>query len=99
MARRASSETGVRGGGGAMVHPVSSQTTRALLRSLRALTLHTAKPRLGILNLLGHALGIRVERERLLPGAQRVLVEAVLGVGLAEVVEDDRVLFRFLRRA
>src|SRR5215813_8825295 len=94
--RRASGSMGACGVGGAIAQPSSSRTTRTLLRRFRALALRTAEPRLRVLNLLLHAVGARIERQRLLPRDHRVFLEAVLRVCVPEVVEDDRVLLGLL---
>src|SRR5688500_2422957 len=94
-ARRASSWAACRGGGIATAHPASATPTRRLLRSFRS-TLHPAQPRLGVVDLLAHAVGGRIELERFLPGGQRVLLMTVLSVRIAEVLEDDGVFLRLL---
>src|SRR5581483_539814 len=96
MARRASSDTGVRDGGGAMVQPLRTAATSALLRSFRAFGLRTAQAGLRILDFLGDAVRSRVERERLFPGHQRIVLEAALRIGIAKVLEDHRVFLRLL---
>src|SRR5688572_6559833 len=103
-ARRASSEIVWRGGGIAMAQPASRTTARRSARLLRglvgALTATLRAPlRAGVLELLLDAVGGGVELERLLPGGDRVLVEAVLDVGVAEVLEDDRVFLGLLHGA
>src|ERR1700741_3833729 len=100
-ARRASGPVGERGGGIAMAQPTASpatRRTRALLRSLRAFTLHP--PHLGpqVVQLLLDAIGRGVELPGLLPGGGSVLVEAVLEVRVTEVLEDDRVFLGLVHR-
>src|SRR5256885_100447 len=101
-ARRASSETVWRGGGMAMAQPASSPTARTarsrLLRGLGA-TLGAPQPRASVVELLLHAIGGGIELQRLLPGGRGVLVVAGLVVGVAQVLEDDRIFLGLLHRA
>src|SRR5262245_53577658 len=92
-ARRASGESGSRGVGRAVAQPDTTTATRArLLRSLRALTLHAAKAGLHGLDLGADPVGVGIELERALPRGQGVLVETALGVGIAQVLEDHRIV-------
>src|SRR5207244_158960 len=70
--------------------------TRALLRRFGPLALRTAETRLHFLDLLLDAVRARIERQRLLPRGERVFLEAVLGVGVAEMIEDDGVFLGLL---
>src|SRR5207247_337543 len=94
--RRASASMGARGVGGAIAQPARRRRTRALLSGFGALALRTAEPRLRVLDLLLDAVGVRIERQRLLPRGERVFLVAVLGVRVAEVVEDDGVFLGLL---
>src|SRR5581483_4851938 len=94
MARRASSPTGCRGGGSARAQPAASRTRRPRRRLLGRLGPLTPRPLpavLQLLDLLPDPVGRGVERERLLPGGQGVVVQPVLGVGVAQVLVDDRI--------
>src|SRR5215475_11052391 len=91
-ARRASGERGSRGVGRAVAQPATAATRARLLRSLRALTLHAAKAGLHGLDLGADPVGVGIELERALPRGQGVLVEAALGVGVAQVLEDHRIV-------
>src|SRR5215475_2031579 len=98
-ARRASSETGCRGGGTATTQPARNEaTTRSalLLRRLRPLTLGSPQAFSSIVSLLAYAGGGRIQLERLLPGGEGILLEAVLGVGVTQVLEDHRVFLGLL---
>src|SRR5207249_1296254 len=89
---RASSATGWRGGG-AVAHPLKSPSRqRRLLRRLRA-TLGPAPAILEVLDLLLDPLGGRVELQGLLPRGERLGLESVLQIGVAEVLVDHRVGF------
>src|SRR2546430_2288659 len=94
--RRASASMGARGVGGAIAQPARRRRTRALLSGFGALALRTAEPRLRVLDLLLDGVGVRIERQRLLPRGERVFLVAVLGVRVAEVVEDDGVFLGLL---
>src|SRR5438445_46940 len=88
---RASSATGWRGG--AVAHPLKSPSRqRRLLRRLRA-TLGPAPAILEVLDLLLDPLGGRVELQGLLPRGERLGLESVLQIGVAEVLVDHRVGF------
>src|SRR5437773_1581618 len=88
---RASSATGWRGG--AVAHPLKSPSRqRTLLRRLRA-TLGPAPAILEVLDLLLDPLGGRVELQGLLPRGERLGLESVLQIGVAEVLVDHRVGF------
>src|SRR3989442_2004019 len=87
----ASSATGWRGG--AVAHPLKSPSRqRRLLRRLRA-TLGPAPAILEVLDLLLDPLGGRVELQGLLPRGERLGLESVLQIGVAEVLVDHRVGF------
>src|SRR5439155_18249316 len=94
--RRASPSMAACGGGSAIAHPVRRRPTRALLRRFGPLALRTAETRLHFLDLLLDAVRARIERQRLLPRGERVFLEAVLGVGVAEMIEDDGVFLGLL---
>src|SRR5439155_580610 len=88
-ARRASSGTGWRAG--AVAHPpASTSRPRRLLRRLRA-TLGPTPAILEVVDLLLDPFGGRVELQGLLPGGERLGLEAVLQIGIAEVIVDHRV--------
>src|SRR5207247_1041487 len=70
--------------------------TRRRLRRVGPLALRTAETRLHFLDLLLDAVRARIERQRLLPRGERVFLEAVLGVGVAEMIEDDGVFLGLL---
>src|SRR5262245_15304650 len=93
-ARRAFGERGSRGAGRAVAQPdTATAATRArLLRSLRALTFHAAKAGLHGLDLGADPVGVGIELERALPRGQGVVVETALGVGIAQVLEDHRIV-------
>src|SRR3989454_2309234 len=86
---RASSATGWRGG--AVAHPPKSPSRqRRLLRRFRA-TLGPAPAE--VFDLLLDPLGGRVELQGLLPRGERLGLESVLQIGVAEVLVDHRVGF------
>src|SRR5213078_3522863 len=88
-ARRASSGTGWLAG--AVAHPpASTSRPRRLLRRLRA-TLGPTPAILEVVDLLLDPFGGRVELQGLLPGGERLGLEAVLQIGIAEVIVDHRV--------
>src|SRR5437879_7887995 len=87
---------GARGVGGAIAQPARRRRARALLSGFGALALRTAEPRLRVLDLLLDAVGVRIERQRLLPRGERVFLVTILGVRVAEVVEDDGVFLGLL---
>src|SRR5262245_2077840 len=91
-ARRASGERGSRGVGRAVAQPATAATRARLLRSLRALTFHAAKAGLHGLDLGADPVGVGIELERALPRGQGVVVETALGVGIAQVLEDHRIV-------
>src|SRR5262245_11987047 len=98
-ARRASSETGCRGGGTATTQPARNEATARsalLLRRLRPLTLGSPQLFPSVVGLLAHAGGGRIQLERLLPGGEGILLEAVLGVGVTQVLEDHGVFLGLL---
>src|SRR5438128_493348 len=95
--RRASSGTGWRAG--AVAHPpASTSRQRRLLRRLRA-TLGSA-PALEVVDLLLDPFGGRVELQGLLPRGERLGLEAVFQISVAEVIVDHGVgLLRLLNGA
>src|SRR3989338_814843 len=102
--RWASGERGSRGGG-REAHPVdrSAAAPRSAAQRLRLdlgpLTLDAALLVAGLLELLLDLFVLGIQRERLLPGGHRVVHEAVLHVGVAQVVEDHGVFLGALHRA
>src|SRR2546425_4736615 len=83
------------GRGGVAAPPLKTPSRqRRLLRRLRA-TLGPAPAILEVLDLLLDPLGGRVELQGLLPRGERLGLESVLQIGVAEVLVDHRV--RFLR--
>src|SRR5215475_13311286 len=96
MTRRVSSVTGERGGAMGRTQAAGNSATArrrtALLRrKLRTLTLDPPETVPKLLDLLLHTVGARVKLQRPLPRGERVLVQAVLGVRIAQMVEDDGV--------
>src|SRR5439155_448391 len=84
----ASSGTGWRAG--AVAHPpASTSRPRRLLRRLRA-TLGPTPAILEVVDLLVDPFGGRVELQCLLPCGERLGLEAVLQIGIAEVIVDHR---------
>jgi hypothetical protein len=72
--------------------PPGPGTRPPLLAGPGTFTLDTAQPLALRLKLLSHRFGVRIERERRLPGGDRVLCEPILQEDVAEMIEDHRIL-------
>src|SRR5262245_3744428 len=98
-ARCASAERSSRGVRSGVAQAATATTRARLLRNLRALTLQAAEVVPHVVDLGLHPRGLRIELERALPGGQGVLVQAGLRVGVAQMIEDHRVVLGPLDRA